>query len=124
VLSLAWTPLPGLVLPVLAAELLLRELDGGVAPALVVAYAAGLLLLTELVAWADALRPPALVAPGVVARRTGSLAGATLAGAAAAAAVLGAATPAAPNAFAAGVAGAVAVAALVALLLRLGRAPG
>jgi hypothetical protein len=122
--SLLWRPLPWLVLATLGAELAVREVERGVPGALAVAYAAGLLLLCELVAWADTLRSRALVAPGLAARRAANLLAATAAGTGGAALVLVAGSADAPNAFAAGVAGALAVAGLLAVVWSLGRRAG
>jgi hypothetical protein len=119
--SLLWRPLPWLVLAGLGAELAVREVESGVPGGLAVAYGAALLLVCELVAWADALRSPALVSPGLAVRRAANVVAATAAGAGAAALVLAAGGVDAPNAFAAGVAGALAVAGLVAVVWSLGR---
>jgi hypothetical protein len=119
--SLLWRPLPWLVLASLAAELAVCEVERGVPGGLAVAYGAGLLLLCELLAWADTLRSPALVAPGLAVRRAANVLAATAVGAGAAALALAAGTVDAPNAFAAGVAGALAVAGLVAVVWSLGR---
>jgi hypothetical protein len=119
--SLLWRPLPWLVLAALAAELAVREVESGVAGGLALAYGTGLLLLCELVAWADTLRAPTLVAPPLAVRRAANLLVATAVAAGAAALVLAAGKVDAPNAFAAGVTGALAVAGLVAVVWSLGR---
>ncbi len=122
-LSLVWTRVLGLVLAVLAAELVVRGLVAHVPAGVAVAYGTGLLLLAELVAWAGALRPPAVVDRAVVGRRAAHLCALTLLGAVAAGLTLAGSRVASPNAFAAGVAGAAAVAGLAALLWSVGRAP-
>lgn len=124
VLSLLWTPLTGPVLVLLATAFVVRELDVHVAAPHTALFAAGLLLLGELIAWADALRGGALVAPDVVARRVGNLAAVVLVGVAAAALTVEAGRIDAPNAFLAGVAGAAAVAAVLGVVWSLGRRAG
>jgi hypothetical protein len=119
--SLLWRPAPGFVLAPLAAAFLARELDGHVAAAATVAYAAGLLALCELLAWADTLRSPARFDPAYATRRAANLLAATGAGAATAGLTLAAGSVESPNAFVAGVAGAAAVVGLVAVVWRLGR---
>jgi hypothetical protein len=119
--SLLWTPLTGVVLVLLATEFVVRELDAHVAAPRAVAFATGLLLLGELVAWADTLRGSARVDPGVVVRRAGNLAVALALGAGAAALTVGAGRIDAPNDFVAGGAGAAAVAAVLGVLWSLGR---
>jgi hypothetical protein len=121
VLSLLWTPLTGLVLVLLAAEFVVRELDAHVNAPHTAAFAAGLLLLAELIAWADSLRGSARVAPGVVARRAGNLGAVVLVGAGAAALTVEASRIDSPNKFVAGVAGAAAVAAVLVVVWSLGR---
>ena len=122
--SVVLTPLPGLVLIGLGSEIAVRALDNGLSPAAAVLYAAGLLLLCELVAWADALRGPARVARRAVTSRLAHLLAATLAGAGAAALTVAAGGVRSPNAFVAGVAGAAAVAAIATLVWSLGRRAG
>jgi hypothetical protein len=121
VVSLVWTPLPGVVLAALAVEFAMRELDAHVLGWHTVLYAAGLLLLCELIAWADTLRSRALVAPDVVGRRAGNMLLGVLAGGGAAGLAVAAGSIESPNAFVAGVAGAAAVAALVGVVWSLGR---
>jgi hypothetical protein len=121
VLSLAWRPLLVLVLIGLAVELVVRLLDEHVSRGEAVALGTGALVLCELIAWADSLRGPALVAPGVVGRRVLNLLLAAVVGAAAAALAVSAGSVEAPNAFVAGVAGAAAVAAIAAVVWSLGR---
>jgi len=121
VLSLLWTPLTGPVLVLLATGFVVRELDAHVTAPHTALFAAGLLLLGELIAWADALRGGARVAPGVVARRIGNLAAVVVVGAVAAALTVEAGRIDSPNAFVAGVAGAAAVAAVLGVVWSLGR---
>jgi hypothetical protein len=121
--SLLWRPLLLLVLTALAGELVVRDIAAHVPAGAAVGYGAGLLLLCELVEWAETLRSAALVAPAVAARRAANLFLATAVGAAAAALTVGAGDLSSPNAFVAGVAGAAAVAGLVAVVWSLGRRP-
>jgi hypothetical protein len=120
--SLVWTPLPAVLLAGFAVELVLRELDAHVLGWHTVAYAVGLLLLCELIAWADTLRSRALAAPAVVRGRAASLLFAVVAGGVAAGLAVGAGSVESPNAFVAGVAGAAAVAAIVGVVRSLGQA--
>jgi hypothetical protein len=121
VVSLLWRPLLGFVLVGFALVFLARELHGHVGAGATVAFAAGLLALSELIAWAHALRSRALVEPSYAVRRAASLAVATAVGGAAAGLTVAAASISSPNTLVAGVAGAAAVVALAALVLRLGR---
>jgi hypothetical protein len=119
--SLVLTPLPGLVLVGLGSEIVVRVVDNGFSPVAAILYAAGLLLLCELVAWADALRGSARVAGRAVASRLAHLFAAVVVGAAAAALTVAAGGVESPNAFVAGVAGAAAVTAIAMLVWSLGR---
>jgi hypothetical protein len=119
-LALVWPGLLGLVLAGLAAELAVRDLTHSVAAEAVVAYAAGLLLLCELVAWAGTLRG-GRVELAVLWRRSARLAAVALLGAVAACVTLAAGSVPSPNAFVAGVAAAAAVVGLSALVLLIGR---
>ena len=121
VLSLVWMPLPGIVLAGLGVEFVMRELDAHVPATHTVAFAGGLLLVCELMAWSDALRSRALIAPVVVRRRLGNVAGAIAVGAAASALTLAAGDVESPNAFLAGVGGAIAIVAVVGVVWSLGR---
>jgi hypothetical protein len=120
-LSLRQIRLLGLVLIALTAELAVRELVAHVPAGVVVAYGAGLLLLCELVAWAESLRSRALVDPAVVVRRIAQLSVVAMLAAGASGLTLAAGGITSPDAFAAGLAGAAAVAALLALVWWLGR---
>jgi hypothetical protein len=113
-LSLAEIRLLAVVLVGLTTELLVCVWVGDVPSGAALAYGAGLLLVAELVAWAETLRPPALLEPAVVYRRVARLGAVALLAAVAAGIARGAAVSA-PDTFLAGVAGAAAVAALVAL---------
>jgi hypothetical protein len=99
----------------------MRTLDSTLPPAAVVAYGAGLLLLCELLSWAATLHRGTLLEPIVAAQRAGRLAGVALLGAAASALTVAGSGISPPNAFVAGVGGAAAVAALLALVWALGR---
>jgi len=122
-LSLLWTPLPALVLLGPAVELVVLEVDTHLPAAEAVGYGVGLLVLCELIAWADTLRSHALVAPAVVVRRAAALLVTAGVGAAAATLTAEAGDVDSPNAFVAGVAGAAAVALVVGLVWSIGRRP-
>jgi hypothetical protein len=114
-LSLLEIRLLAVVLVCLTAELLVREHVRHVPSGAALAYGAGLLLVAELVAWAETLRPPALVEPAVVYRRIAGLCALALLAVVAAGVARGAGAVSASDTFLAGVAGAAAVAVLVAL---------
>jgi hypothetical protein len=120
-LSLVRIGLLAVVLVCLTAELVVRERVGHVPSGAALAYGVGLLLVAELVAWAATLRPPTLLESAVVYRRIARLWAIALLGVVAAGVALGAGALSAADTFLAGVAGAAAVAALVALFWWLGR---
>jgi hypothetical protein len=105
----------------LAAELVVRELVAPIAVGATVGYGAGLLLLCELVAWAETLRSPAVVERAVVGRRVLHLAALAALAAAVSGVALAGGSISSANAFLAGLAGAAAVVALLALVRSLGR---
>jgi hypothetical protein len=121
VLALRWTRLIALVLICLAAELVVRDGVAHVPAAAAVAYGVGLLLACELAAWVATLGSRALLEPAVVALRVARLAGVAALGAAASALTLAGSGVSTPDAFVAGVAGAIAVAALLVLVWSLAR---
>ena len=120
-LSVRWPRLIALLLICLAAELVARDLEAHVPPGVVAAYSAALLLVSELAAWAGTLRSGALVEPAVVARRVARLGALVVLGATASALTLAGSRISPPDAFIAGVAGAAAVAGLLAVVWTLGR---
>jgi hypothetical protein len=121
--SFAWIRLLGLVLAGLAAELVVREAAAHLPAGAAVGYGAALLLLCELVAWARSLRSPALVDRAVVGRRVAGLVVLALFAAVASGLTVTGGSFSPPNAFVAGVGGAVAVAALLTLVWSLARRP-
>lgn len=120
-LSLVEIRLLAVVLVCLTAELLVREAIGHVPPGAALAYGAGLLLVAELVAWAETLRPPALLEPAVVTRRVARLCALAMLATVASGLARGAGSISTPDSFLAGVAGAAAVAAVIALVWSLSR---
>jgi hypothetical protein len=120
-LSLVRIRLLAVVLVGLTGELLVRERVGHVPSGAALAYGAGLLLVAELVAWAETLRPPALLESAVVYRRVARLCAVAVLAAVTAGVARSAGAVSAPDAFVAGVVGAAAVAAVVALCWSLGR---
>jgi hypothetical protein len=120
--TLALGRLLALPLLALAAEFVLRETLTGTDTTVALLYGPGLLLLCELLAWAGALRPRARVEPAFVARRAGHLLAVAAAAVVASAAALAGGALAAPQPFVAGVAGAAAAVALLALVRGLGSA--
>jgi hypothetical protein len=115
--SLARGGLLAFVLVTLTSEFTARKVIVGVGAGASIAYGAGLLLLCELLAWAETLRAPApaLVERVVVIRRALHLGGLMMLAALSAALVVLGADISSPDAFVAGVAGAVAAVALFGL---------
>jgi hypothetical protein len=114
-ISLAGVRLLAFVLVTLAAEFMAREMIVGFGASAAVGFGVGLLLLCELVAWAETLRPPAVVERAIVVRRALRLCGLVVVAALSSTLVLLGASISSPDAFVAGVAGAIAAVTLIAL---------